>query len=274
VGTVVIWLYPAVFQVPQGDPAFLTVNSIVLFVPAFGALFVMARFGDQTPVKAFGFAIHDGWLRDFGVGIAVSGGMLSLTLAGSFLLGQVHIAWTGSFRAIPEIALTLAALALSALSEELVFRGYPLQILMKGLRPWGAILLISCLFGLVHGRNPGATSLSVLGTILAGVVLSVAYLKTRSIWFPYGIHLGWNVGLSMVLGYPMSGIRTESILTTDVSGSAALLGGAYGPEAGILGCAIFTAVTVAIYRMHAVKVSPQITAAVMGHSENLYVGEP
>src|SRR6185436_15409279 len=116
----------------------------------------------------------------------------------------VHITWSGSTSSIPGIALTLAALALSALSEELVFRGYPLQILMKGLRPWGAIILISCLFGLVHGRNPGATGLSILGTILAGVLLAVAYLKTRSIWFPCGIHLGWNAGLSMVLGYPMS----------------------------------------------------------------------
>ena len=273
VGTVIIWLYPALLQAPLGDPTFLAINSIVLFVPSVATLFFMARFADQTPVAAFGAAIHENWFKDFGAGVLVATGMLSLTLAGSFLLGEVHIAWSGSFGAIPGIVLTLAALALSALSEEVVFRGYPLQILMKGLGPWGSVILISSLFGLVHGRNPGATTLSVLGTILAGVVLAVAYLKTRSLWFPYGIHLGWNVGLSMVLGYPMSGIRTVSILTTDVAGSQTLLGGGYGPEAGILGIFIFITVAAGIYRMRILKVSPQIRAALAAHSENLYVGE-
>ena len=272
VGMVVIWVYPGVFTAPKGDPAFLTVNAIVLFLPAVGALFFMARFADQTPVAAFGAAIHNHWLKDFAIGIAVAAGMLGVTLAGSFLFGDVHITWTGSVAAIPAIALTLAALALSALSEELVFRGYPLQILMKGLGPWGSMILISCLFGLIHGQNPGATVLSVLGTILAGMALAVAYLKTRSVWFPYGIHLGWNVGLSSVLGYPMSGIQTASLLTTQVSGSPVLLGGEYGPEAGILGMVIFVVVAAVIYRMRMLRVSPQIRAAVVAHAETLYVG--
>ena len=272
-GMVFIWLYPSVFTVPQGHPAFLAVNAMVLFVPSAGALLFMARFGDQTPITAFGAAFHDHWFRDFAIGIAIAAGMLSGTLVGSLLLGAVQITWSFSADAIPGIVLTLAALAVSALSEELVFRGYPLQVLMKGLGPWGSMILISCVFGLIHGRNPGATALSVLGTILAGVALAVAYLKTRSLWLPYGIHLGWNVGLSMVLGYPMSGIQTVSILTTHVSGSAAILGGEYGPEAGILGMVIFVTVAAVIYRMRILKISPQIREALVAHAENLYVGD-
>jgi membrane protease YdiL (CAAX protease family) len=273
VGAVAIWVYPTVLQVPPGNPLYLAVNSLVLFFPSVAALVFMARFADQAPVTAFGAAFHDNWLKDIGVGIVVAGGMLGFTLAGSFLLGEVHIVWSGSYSAIPGLALTFAALALSALSEELVFRGYPLQILMKGLGPWGSMILISSLFGLLHASNPGATVLSVLGTILAGIALSVAYLKTRSVWFPYGIHLGWNVGLSMVLGYPMSGIKTVSILTTEVSGSQALLGGDYGPEAGILGMVVFVAVAGVIYRMRMLKVSPQVRVAVVAHAKTLYVGE-
>jgi uncharacterized protein len=135
------------------------------------------------------------------------------------------------------------------------------------------MILISCLFGLIHGRNPGATALSVLGTILAGVALAVAYMRTRSIWLPYGIHLGWNVGLSIVLGYPMSGIETESILTTQVSGSQALLGGGYGPEAGIVGMVVFLSAAIVIHRLRVLKVSPQIRAAIAAHPENLYAGD-
>lgn len=272
VGAVFFWIFPNLLGLPQGDPVFLTANSFILFFPSLGALLFMARFADQTPIVAFGVVIHDHWLKDIAVGFAVAAGMLSLTLAGSFLLGDVRITWSATPGAIPGLGLTLAALALSALSEELVFRGYPLQILMKGLGPWRSAILISCLFGLIHGSNPGATWLSILGTILAGIALAVAYMKTRSVWFPYGIHLGWNVGLSMVLGYPMSGIRTVSILTTEVAGSPVLLGGRYGPEAGILGMVVFVLIAAVIYRMHVLKVSPQVRTAIAAHTENLYVG--
>ena len=270
---IAFWIYPAMLTAPQGDPAFLIANSIVLFLPSVGALLFMVRFADQTSVAAFGAVIHDHCLKDFGIGIAIASGMLGLTLAGSFLLGEVQIAWSGSLHDIPGILLTLAALAVSAVSEELVFRGYPLQILMKGLGPWGSMILISSLFGLIHARNPGATALSVLGTIVAGMALAVAYSKTRSIWLPYGIHLGWNVGLSIVLGYPMSGIQTLSILTTHVSGSQTILGGGYGPEAGLLGMVIFAVTAAVVYCMRMLKVSPQIRAAIAAHAENLYTGD-
>jgi membrane protease YdiL (CAAX protease family) len=262
-----------VLNAPQGNPAYLALNSVVLFLPTVTALLFMARFGDQTPVTAFGFAIHDHWLKDFAVGIAIAAGMLSLTVAGSVMFGEVHMTWSGSSGAISGFALTFAALALSALCEELVFRGYPLQILMKGLGPWSSMILISFLFGLLHSRNPGANLLSILGTVLAGVALAVAYVRTRSVWLPYGIHLGWNVGLSMVLGYPMSGIRTVSILKTDVSGSQVLLGGDYGPEAGLVGMVVFAGAAAVIYRLRVLKVSPQVRAAIVAHPENLYVGD-
>ena len=121
--------------------------------------------------------------------------------------------------------------------------------------------------------NPGATALSVLGTILAGMALAVAYLKTRSIWFPYGIHLGWNVGLSIVLGYPMSGIQTVSVLTTRVSGSQTILGGSYGPEAGLLGCVVFVVTAGVIYRMRVLKVSPQVRAALAPNAGKIHISE-
>lgn len=268
---VVGWLYPELFESPRTDIRYLAVNAIVLFIPSAGTLFIMARGLDQTPVSVFGVALHDRWAKDFAWGLAIAAGMLSLTLAGSFLFGEVRLEWTGSLSAIRIIGFTLAVFALSAINEELVFRGYPLQVLMKGLGPWGSMILISSLFGLLHWRNPGATVLSVLNTILAGVLLALAYLKTRSLWFPYGIHLGWNAGLSVVLGYPVSGIPTASILTTHVSGSQTMLGGSYGPEAGIVGTVIFVAGAVVVRRMRTVRVSPQMRTALAAHAEKTYV---
>jgi membrane protease YdiL (CAAX protease family) len=270
IGMFAVWLDPSLVLLSNEDVRFLGLNFIVLFIPAILGMLVMARFVDRVPVSVFGFTVHQGCLRDLGVGVAIAGAMLALTLAGAFVFGTTRVEWSASGSAIPSIGLTLAVLALGALNEELVFRGYPFQTFLKGIGPWGAMLLISSIFGLLHLGNEGATAVSTLNTILAGVLLCLAYLKTRSLWLPYGIHIGWNAGLAVVLGYPVSGIDTVSILKTTVSGPEILLGGGYGPEDGLLGTAIFLAGAVAVSRLPIAKVSPQMQATLAAHAGKVY----
>jgi membrane protease YdiL (CAAX protease family) len=270
-GIFLAYFYPAAFTLAEGDIRYLGINAIVVFVPAAGALLITGRFLDQIPLTGFGVALHKRWFKDFSAGMAVAGGMLVVTLGGSFLFGTAHIKWTGSSAAVPLVALTLAILAVSAFNEELIFRGYPLQILMKALRPWGSMILISSLFGLLHWRNPGASKLSILNTILAGIMLALAYWRTRSIWFPYGIHFGWNAGTSVLLGYPVSGLNTVSVFTTQVEGSTMLHGGAYGPEAGLLGTGLFIVAAAFVYRIRGLSVSPEVQASIAANSGKLYI---
>jgi membrane protease YdiL (CAAX protease family) len=82
--------------------------------------------------------------------------------------------------------------ALAAAWEEAFFRGYLLQTFVRsGLATWG-VLGLSLFFGVVHLANPSATIISATNTVLAGIVFSLAYLKTRDLWFPWGLHLMWN----------------------------------------------------------------------------------
>jgi membrane protease YdiL (CAAX protease family) len=271
VGMLAVSIDPSLVFLSPGDVRFLGLNAIVLFIPSSLALLVMARFVDRVPISVFGVTVHKGWLRDFGMGLALAGGMLALTLAGAFIFGKATVVeWSASGSALPAVGLTLAVLALGALNEELVFRGYPFQIFLKGIGPWGAMLLISSIFGLLHLNNEGATVVSTLNTVLAGVLLCLAYLKTRSPWLPYGIHFGWNVGLAVVLGYPVSGIATASILKTRVFGSEAILGGSYGPEDGLLGTVIFLAGAIAINRLPVGRVSPEMQATLAAHAGKVY----
>jgi len=255
------------------DLRVLAMNAAALAVPAVVALYIVARFIDGAPIAVFGVALHDKWLRDLVVGFAVAAGMLALTVAGAFTFGNSQMAWTFTPDVIPTIVATLLVLAVSAANEELMFRGYPLQVLMKGLGPWTAILLLSCLFGVVHINNAGATTLSALNTMLAGVVLSYAYLKTRSLWLPYGIHLAWNAGLAVVLGYPVSGINTASFWTTTVNGPAEILGGGYGPEGGVLGTVVFSAGGVLLLALRRVGISPQIREALKANALKVWTGK-
>jgi len=263
---------PSILLLPRTDVRFLGLNALVLLIPSAISLLVMARI-DKVRASAFGLSLHQGWFRDILTGIGFAGGLLLFTLVGSFLFGKARVESSGSVSVLPTIGATFLVLAVAALSEELVFRGYPFQVFLKSLGPWGAMLLISLIFGLLHAPNPGATLLSILNTILAGIFLCRAYLKTRSLWLPYGIHVGWNAGLALVLGYPVSGIDTPSILKTSISGPDWILGGGYGPEGGVLGTVIFLAATIVIGRLPIGKVSPEMRATLSAHADKVYIEE-
>jgi membrane protease YdiL (CAAX protease family) len=130
---------------------------------------------------------------------------------------------------------TTGALALPALSEEIIFRGVPLVLLAGVLGRWPAVLLTSVTFGLVHWSNPGITALGMANIGLAGVLLGVAFFAPGGIWTAWGAHLGWNVSLA-VLGAPVSGLPLAiPLVEYDAGGPTWLSGGAFGPEGGVLG---------------------------------------
>lgn len=270
--TLVATIQPELLQ-SRNDIGLLGLNAVGLFPSAMLATWIMARFVDHAPLAVFGIVFHERWLRDLLYGIAVAVGMCALLLLGTLAFGGMNIDWNGIPPGVgTSLLFTFAVLVLAAANEELMFRGYPLQVLLKGMGPWPAVIFISVLFGALHAWNPGATFTGVLNTVLAGIMLSVAYLKTRSLWLPLGVHLGWNAGIGVVLGYPVSGLHLPSLLTTQPLGTAAIVGGAYGPEEGLLGTFIFIATSAAI-RMGRTRVSPRLREAMSANAEKIYVSD-
>ena len=226
----------------------LALNVVISFIPALIATAFAARIIEHSPLRSFGAGFHEGWLQTFRSGVVIGAGLTILQVLGSRLLGLARFEWTASNSTLGQAAVSLGLLIVAAAFEELIFRGYPLQVLMKGIGPWPAMIAMSCVFGLLHAQNPNSSRLGVFNTLVAGLMLSLAYFKTRSLWFPYGIHLCWNVGTGMVLGLPLSGMNFASLWRSQVSGPAWLLGGEYGPEGGLLGTAIFVAGVVAVWK--------------------------
>ena len=67
---------------------------------------------------------------------------------------------------------------------------------------------------------------------------TVAYLRTRALWLPWGIHFGWNATLGLLLGLPVSGIRSFNLwIYTQPYGPKWLTGDFYGIEAAATGTA-------------------------------------
>jgi hypothetical protein len=90
-----------------------------------------------------------------------------------------------------------------------------------------------------------------INTTLAGVWLAVAYLRTRSLWFPLGIHWSWNWTMGAVLGLPVSGINQitpQPLMRAVDQGPAWLTGGSYGIEGGAACTLVLLISTLFIWR--------------------------
>jgi hypothetical protein len=157
-------------------------------------------------------------------------------------LGAVRwSAQTGSVGAfVGGAALSLALYGPLAAAEEALLRGYPLQALAEAWGPWAALLLTSVLFGLLHGSNPGVEWVGIVNTGLAGVFLGALYLRTGSLWWASGAHLGWNWTHGYLLDLPVSGldIADQPWIEAHSAGPALLSGGAFGPEGSVLATAV------------------------------------
>jgi hypothetical protein len=135
---------------------------------------------------------------------------------------------------IARMLLSLLTFLMVGWNEELLSRGYQLQNLISGLNIPLAVLISSALFGSLHLSNPNANWESAVGVSLAGIFLAYGYLRTRQLWLPIGLHIGWNFFEGVVFGFPVSGIESYRLIRTTVNGPALWTGGRFGPEAGLV----------------------------------------
>ena len=222
---------------------------------------------DRRPLGSVGLAFCGRWHLELGMGVGIGALMILSVGALEQLLGAAHFtvnsASPGQFAGWG-VGL-LVFLFVAATDEELIFRGYPFQRLADALGPAAAVALFSGAFGLVHLRNPDHTWLSTLNTMLVGVPLALAYLRTRALWLPVGIHLAWNFFQGYGMGLPVSGIRMPfSFFRAEVSGSELLTGGSYGPEGGLLATGVILAATVYLSLSRSIYISREMRALVFG----------
>jgi uncharacterized protein len=122
-----------------------------------------------------------------------------------------------------------------AVFEEILIRGIIFRIMEEKLGSYISLLISAVIFGALHLANPHSTLISGLCiAIEAGLLLGLAYIYTRNLWFPIAIHFAWNFMQSGVFGAITSGNeKTNSLLTTQITGSELITGGAFGPEGTI-----------------------------------------
>src|SRR5205085_6086049 len=178
-------------------------------------------------------------LRNLGLGLAAGFVVFSLAVAIAALLGVYRITGPGDFSGF--LPALLASAIFPAVSEELVFRGILFRWIEDFGGSWAALVVTSVLFGAVHLANPGATYLAAVGIAFeAGVLLSSAYMLTRSLWLPMGIHAAWNFTQGEIFDVPVSGSQVHGLLVARLNGPPLLTGGTFGLEASVIAMAVAT----------------------------------
>lgn len=217
-------------------------TTLALLAGFSGMLYVFDRHRDRLLAR-MGLGLVGPWLRQCAVGTALGAAMVAVAVGAIAALGNLQLHWIGGARPSSALAgllaLQLAVLAIAAMLEEVAFRGYPFQRLVESVgAPW-ALIALNGLFGAVHLGNPHASSWGFLNTVAIGIVLGVAYLRTRALWLPWGIHFGWNATLGVAFGLPVSGtLQFQTVIAGTAQGPLWLTGGGYGIEASATGALV------------------------------------
>jgi len=185
-----------------------------------------------------------GALRNLGFGLLAGLVIFSAIVGLAAIVGVYRITGAGD---ASRLVLELVGTAiLPGFMEELLFRGILFRWLEEFGGSWVALVITSALFGLAHILNPNATWFSSFTiAVEAGVLLGGAYMLTRSLWFPMGLHAAWNFTQGEIFDVPVSGLDEHGLVQAKLSGPALLSGGQFGLEASIL--ALFVATAVGIW---------------------------
>lgn len=225
------------------------------FYPAFTALGLLAaswltlRMFDRQPIGAIGIGPGRRWLLHATLGLVFGAVLFALVWAVLRFGGFATTVWregaSGQWSSL--FVAGLFSLSVAAY-EEILFRGYAFQVLARWNRPAAAVI-VGLGFVAIHLPNEGGTApLAILNVFLAHLLCVAVFLRTRSLWWPIGLHAAWNFVEAFIFGMPVSGARPSfSVLITHMQGNL-WTGGAFGPESGVVTTLVLIAGTVAAWR--------------------------
>lgn len=267
------------------------VTFLMRLIAALAGTWLAARYLDRREFRDLGMNLDGHWWQDLAFGLVLGAVLMTLIFVLEYSLSWISIRERFSVTMEGSVPFAIAILGplfvflVVGISEEIISRGYQLRNMAEGFNfkqrheaaalLW-AWLLSSAFFGLLHASNPNATWISTTYLMLAGMFLGLGLVLTGRLGLPIGLHISWNFFQGNVYGFPVSGndYTGATVVSIQQGGPDLWTGGAFGPEAGligigaiVLGC-VLTLVWVrarygrlALYRPYAVYRRPQPPAS-------------
>ena len=210
------------------------ITATSLLAAAFTNWLVL-RIYENRPLIDLGLWWERASSENLAIGLIGGAGSAALVLIPPLVSGAARLLKTPDDQpGLGSLVFVMVLLAAGAVGEELLFRGYGFQTLLAALGPYATIVPVGIIFALLHGANPHASRLGIVNTGGFGILFGYAYWRSRDLWLPIGLHLGWNFTLPL-FGVPLSGLRMN-VTGHEMSWTAGAVwsGGEYGPEASVL----------------------------------------
>jgi CAAX protease family protein len=218
---------------------YLVGNVGAVLLSAFVANWLALRIYENRRVVELGLWWNRASAENLSWGLMGGAAAAVLVLGPPLIAGAAHLARAPADPRSPgTVVFVVLLLAAGATGEELFFRGYGFQLLLAAVGPYATILPVGIVFALLHGANPNSSWLGIVNTAGFGILFGYAYLRSRDLWLPIGLHFGWNLTFPL-FGVNLSGLRI--VMTGyEMSWTAGALwsGGEYGPEASVLTSAV------------------------------------
>jgi len=175
-------------------------------------------------------------VRNLVLGLGGGAGSAAFVLCPPLIFGAARLQHvSGAGPTLWEITFSaITVLLFGSAHEEMLFRGYGFQILLRSTGAWATVLPVGIVFAALHAVNPNSTYLALANTAGFGILFGYAFLRSRDLWLPIGLHFGWNFTLPL-FGVNVSGLKIGMMgYSMQWSAGALWSGGEYGPEASIL----------------------------------------
>jgi membrane protease YdiL (CAAX protease family) len=199
----------------------LKTNKAAPWTAALAALlaaWIMTRLVDRRPFGSLGLKFHPTWWKELLLGIFIGSGLVLLLMVSLSALGLLGT--SRAYQSELERGRILVALALAlpfhagvAVYEEMMARGYVFQMLARGAGVAPAVIISSLYFAVGHHPYPWGPVSAGLG----GLLMALAYWRTRSLWWPIGIHFAFDyLHYLLRLSYKLSW-QSTAILAIGIS---------------------------------------------------------
>ena len=237
---VIIFIVASFLGLDSGDaPAALIFQQVLSLIAITGSVYIARRWLDKRSFESLGLKWNQQALVDVlaGIGIAfIQMGFIYILMLGLNWLTFEGFAWEFDplNEVIAGVLIFFVVFIFVGWNEELLSRGYHLQTIASGINLFWGIIISSAVFGLLHLGNPNATWVSAAGIFFAGIYLAYGYVRTKQLWLPIGLHIGWNFCEGVAFGFPVSGLDIYALTRIQVTGPEIWTGGPFGPEAGLI----------------------------------------
>ena len=232
--------------IPADNPVAGIIFTILAVLAIYYSYYFYVRLIEKRPITELS---GPGAPKELGLGLLVGLGLFSIIIAILWALGYYRVTGMNSWLVlIPAIVANVP----SGFIQEVIFRGVIFRITRESLGMWWALGISSILFGLIHILSATATLQSVVAiTLEAGVLLGAAYMLTKRLWLPIGIHVAWDLANDGIFGVGSSGATGETIrglFQAKLTGPDLLSGGAAGVEASVISVIVILAASIYMIR--------------------------